>query len=165
MPTTTTEQNHAQQNAAAHVETIAALYAIREWADTDEPASELPWEARRMLRELTDRGDDLSPCGDDRSGLRERVETEAREQALSVETRGPWLSLGETAEGPDEWRILLSTGGPALRLCGEFDRWGNASNPVLQWQDWGTPWTDHPTTSGEDEALSWFASLLVWAES
>lgn len=50
--------------------------------------------------------------------------------------------------------VLLSTGGPALRIIGGLDEYGQPNEPRLQWQDWGTPWTDHHISEeSEREAL------------
>lgn len=157
---------HAEQNARGHLEEIAQLWRLAEWAQDDEPAADLAWPDRARLRELTDKGTDLSPFASrrGRDDLREKIEELAREQALSAEVRDAWRAPGERAEegeSPEEWRILLTWGGPALRLRGDFNQHGEPCSPVLECQDWGTPWIEQETTSEEDEALSWFAGLLL----
>lgn len=76
------------------------------------------------------------------------------EAPLSVRVRGGWYSpAGDGDRGsPEEFEILLTTGGPALRIIGELDQWCQPERPRLQWQDWGTPWTDFLDTSEEDDA-------------
>lgn len=53
--------------------------------------------------------------------------------------------FGERIDGEwqaDRFELLLTTGGPAVRIMGELDD----SEPTRAWlevQDWGTPWTDY----------------------
>jgi len=64
------------------------------------------------------------------------------QDALSVEVRSGWHSMGETLEAA-EFCILLCTGGPAVRIVGDLDEHGTPSRPRLEYQDWGTPWTEY----------------------
>jgi hypothetical protein len=81
---------------------------------------------------------------------RENAEQQIQEGPLSVMVRDGWhMPGGDTCEGPEEYEILLSTGGPALRLYGKI---GDHNEPVtaeLQAQDWGTPWTCVPDCDEE----------------
>ena len=65
------------------------------------------------------------------------------ESALSVEVRSGWYFPGSEIQdtAPLEYKILLTTGGPALRIIGELDQYGEPETARLEWQDWGTPWT------------------------
>jgi hypothetical protein len=58
--------------------------------------------------------------------------------------------------------ILISTGGPALRMIGRLEGFEPAS-ARLQHQDWGTPWTDY-IQPGSSDALIWYASQFYWGE-
>lgn len=73
-------------------------------------------------------------------------EDEARqtiqEDALSVEVRSGWQSAGETLT-PSEFAILLCTGGPAVRIRGELNEYNEPDRAWLEYQDWGTPWTQY----------------------
>lgn len=72
-------------------------------------------------------------------------EDDAREQieqdALSVEIRSDWYTPGEESE-PAEYKILLCTGGPAVRIIGELDQYNQPATARLQYKDWFTPWTE-----------------------
>lgn len=74
---------------------------------------------------------------------REDAEQRIQEDALSVEVRSGWYWPFDTesARQPEEFCILLSTGGPASRIRGELDAHGEPDRAWLEVQDWGTPWT------------------------
>jgi len=73
---------------------------------------------------------------------------------LNVEVRSGWYSPGSEgpAVQPTEFRILLCWGGPACRIIGDLDN-GQPEKPRLEYQDWGTPWTEYSLTEEEEEAL------------
>jgi hypothetical protein len=83
------------------------------------------------------------------------------ERPLSVEVRSGWLPIScDTDFKPDEYRILLCTGGPAVQITGDCDDFGGPLTARLQHQDWGTPWTDH--REGVDEqVLIQFAGFFL----
>lgn len=78
---------------------------------------------------------------------REAAQQEVQESILEIKTRSGWHNPGEQSED-EEFFILLSTGGPALRIVGDLYR-GEPSDVRMQWQDWGTPWTPMPITREE----------------
>jgi len=47
-------------------------------------------------------------------------------------------------EQPDEYELLLTTGGPALRIWGTLNEHCEPERAELQMQDWGTPWGRYP---------------------
>lgn len=113
----------------------------------------LAWFA--LIVEMVDqvRAGEASPAGPDNRGedavdARERI----TESALSVEVRSPWYAPGEGVRrmgtdsvyplAPAEYCILLSTGGPALRLMGDLSEHGEPESARLEAQDWGTPRTE-----------------------
>lgn len=74
--------------------------------------------------------------------------------------RGDWHQPGQTSEElPDEYEILLSTGGPALRILGKIGDHCEPSTAELQVQDWGTPWTRY---SASEETLLEFAQCFYF---
>lgn len=70
------------------------------------------------------------------------------ESVLSVEVRSGWYSPagGNADSAPAEFRILLTTGGPACQLVGELNEHGEPETARLEHQDWGTPWTMLPAS-------------------
>ena len=129
MSTAAKERNHAEENAAAWLQSIEQMMQRLETAQ--EQAVTGPDETDAVL-------------------------TEIQESPLSVQVRGGWHRPGEAdTEGPYEYEILLSTGGPALRIIGQIGDHNEPSSAELQWQDWGTPWTRFPAPE---------ATLLTFAQ-
>jgi len=95
--------------------------------------------------------------------VRESAVDEIFNSPLSVTVREGWKTVGGQSE-LEEFQILLSTGGPALRIVGDIGAYGVAQNPVLEWQDWGTPWTEYVTTEEEDEALLGYCQQFYFGE-
>lgn len=79
---------------------------------------------------------------------RENAERTIDESVLSVLVRNGWRDPShQTPEDVDaeEYEILLSTGGPALRVWGKLNGHAEPRSAELQMQDWRTPWTRYPT--------------------
>jgi hypothetical protein len=91
----------------------------------------------------------------------EQAETTIQEGVLSVETRGDWAPTGHPHDSlPTDYRILLGTGGPAVRMIGELDRYQEPKTAVLQAQDWFTPWVDFE--GADEEVLLDFARCFYF---
>ena len=131
---------HAIQNAKNWLETIV------EWANALE-ADVFPTKIEGETFE-------------DADTLRERV----LEAPLSVQVRDGWRDPYGKSDGSEEFMILLSTGGPALRVIGELDHRRCPDDSRLEWQDWGEPWTKLETTNEEDNALRVFVEQFNYGE-
>jgi len=82
---------------------------------------------------------------------------------LSVLVRSDsWYSPGEAPPEPDEYEILLCTGGPAVRIIGDLDCNNQPKNARMEFQDWGTSWEYYGTTSDEDKALLAYAQVFCF---
>ena len=92
----------------------------------------------------------------DPDALREALQ----DYALSVRVRGGWHTSGDDRGAPVEYEILLTTGGPALRIRGDLGELGNPTSARLEYQDCGTPWAAIAMSSDEADALLKFASLF-----
>lgn len=104
------------------------------WAELCEANIALSDWREANSEELAQLESNAGDC-EDEDEARQRIQ----EDALSVEVRSDWTAPGETLE-PSEFCILLCTGGPAVRILGELDN-GSPSRAWLEYQDWGTPWT------------------------
>ncbi len=87
------------------------------------------------------------------------------DSVLSVQVRGGWYTPGhmtaERACSPEEYEILLSTGGPALRIVGRLNQYCEPESAELQMQDWGTPWTRY---AAPEATLLLFAQQFYFGE-
>ena len=157
--TTTTDLSSAEINGRGWIETIAAAYEAHQFCCCEGEGRSLSREAKAALKA---KGYD----GTNHDTIAGWIEDEMREAPLSVEIRSGWREPGDGASmDPDEFRILLSTGGPALRIMGELDRC-EPSRCWLEIQDWGTLWTRmHCRYEYEIDGLRWFASLFYYGES
>ncbi|KQV99950.1 hypothetical protein [Rhizobacter sp. Root1221] len=68
---------------------------------------------------------------------REDAERAIDEDPLSVEVRSGWGSPGDSLD-PEEYRIVLCTGGPHVELVGDLDHHGEPCSVRVQYRDWGT---------------------------
>ena len=99
------------------------------------------------------------------AALREDEDTDrAREaileDALSVLVRSGWHTPGDDTGQPEEFEILLCTGGPAVRLTSSLDNHGQPDSVSMQVQDWFQPWTGFdPAADDEEEDV-----LLAYAQ-
>lgn len=80
----------------------------------------------------------------------EDAERRIAEDPLQVLVRCDWFCPGssDSRAEPTEFEILLTTGGPAVRIRGELDN-SQPTRAYLQVQDWGTPWTDYLEADGD----------------
>jgi hypothetical protein len=93
---------------------------------------------------------------------RESAEQTIHESVLSVMVRDGWHAPGQLCEdGAEEYEILLTTGGPALRIYGKLDRWYQPESAALEMQDWFLPWERFDC---DEETLVAFASKFYFGE-
>jgi hypothetical protein len=164
-----TDQNHAREQAATQylgiVEMLAAL-------DCDYDRLEELREERADLE--TDVADSMAEAGDgaaidaleqwDIENAEELAQLTAdagdctsqddaseriQEDPLEVQVRSDWHLPGETDVTPSDFYVLLCTGGPAVRIMGELDEHGQPCRAWLEYQDWGTPWTQYFDADGD----------------
>lgn len=128
-----------------------AFHGAATWADENPEDAE---ELAQLERAVTVEGEEMSE--DD---IRQRIE----ESPLSVEVRSGWHAPGEPGED-DEFMILLSTGGPALRIMGEFGQYHEPARAWLEYQDWGTPWTEKVTVGEDNAALLAFCRVFYFGD-
>ena len=77
------------------------------------------------------------------------------ETPLSVEVRSGWHAVGDDAGEPEEFRIVLCTGGPHVELTGDI---GDTVRVVFR--DWGESGEYYPDAD-ERSALEIFVSMLI----
>ena len=89
---------------------------------------------------------------------RERIQ----EDALEVTVRSDWHDPGTSDDEATEFCILLTTGGPAVRIMGELQD-GQPCRAWLEVQDWGTSWT-HYREEGLGDVLLAYAGCFYFGE-
>ena len=135
----TKEKNHALQNAIGHIESIVEDYENFNYIES------------------------LNVTCDEDYKKQEEIKESILNSALSVEFRSGWTSNPNELE-IQEFKILLTWGGPALRVIGELNQYKEPENVKMQYQDWGTCWTDFEITENQQEALNWFCNCFYFGE-
>ena len=91
-------------------------------------------------------------------------EERIREDPLSVEVRSGWEQSAADLRAV-EYMILLCTGGPAARIIGKLDEYGQPETAQIEYQDWFTPWVSYADISSEeDEGLLTYARQFYYRE-
>jgi DNA repair exonuclease SbcCD ATPase subunit len=122
------------------------------WEEKIEELAEWDADNGEEYQELREAAGDCA----DQDEARERIQ----EDALSVEVRSDWTTLGKPLEA-SEYCILLCTGGPAARIVGDLGR-GEPTSARLEYQDWGTPWTEF--VNCERDTLLSYARCFYFGE-
>lgn len=131
------ERNHAREQAAAHLSSI--IDAVGRYNRAYDVIS---YAAEAVQETLED------------------AEQTILEMPLSILYRTGWAPHGGDDWEPEEFEILLSTGGPAVRIVGDIDSGGEPSDARLEYQDWGTPWTEYLPAREYGDTLDRFAAVL-----
>jgi hypothetical protein len=145
------ELTSAEFNAKAHADEIASVFEAHQFCAEEGEGRHLSPEAKAVLKYH-------EYDGTNHTEVAEAIEVSCQETALSVDVRSGWGTPGELE--PEEFQILLSTGGPALRIIGDLQS-NEPSCARLEFQDWGTPWTQW-RRDVDHEALDWFCSLFYF---
>ena len=135
----TKEKNYALQNAIGHIESIVKDYEKLSYLES------------------------LNPTTIEQEEEIEQTKESILNSVLSIQVRSGWTSLNESFE-PQEFNILLSWGGPSLRIIGDLNEYKEPENPVLQFQDWFTKWEDLKINSQQYDALVWYCSQFYFGE-
>jgi len=135
----TKEKNHALDNAIGHIKSIVEDYEKLSYLER------------------------LNPTTIEQEEEIEQTKESILNSALSVEFRSGWTSNPNELE-IEEFKILLTWGGPALRIIGDLNQYKEPENVKMQYQDWGTLWTDFEITENQQEALDWFCNCFYFGE-
>ena len=159
---TTQDNNHAKEQAEAQLASIRQMMAAAsldweeleelrdQYADAVENCEEIPDELRDTLEELEEQAGEYAS--------QEEAEEAIYNNPLDIQYRSGWASSAEDLE-PEEFSILLCTGGPAVRIVGELGNHGEPCRAWLEFQDWGTPWT--MLFDGQSDALEYAQRVIV----
>jgi hypothetical protein len=123
-------------------------------------------QARAQLESVIEMAEALQAAmdvGDD--DALEDAERRIQEDALSVELRRDWYIPGSSEDpAATHFRVLLCTGGPAVQIYGSLTEHAEPDVVFLQYQDWGTGWTDYPITGKQGDAIKLYLSRFYFGE-
>lgn len=140
------EKNHARDNAKSWMAHIRKALSTIDKLD----------RGRYPLRDTADFDGEQLTAED----IRDRL----MESPLSVEVRSGWRpAASRDTDAPEEYLILLTTGGPALRVIGTLEH-GSPADATLEYQDWGTPWTAYQVEELDEKRLVEFACLFYYGD-
>lgn len=141
------EEDNALTNARSWAENIVEFYHAHQKLDNILDADEV----------IKIDGEEI----EDEDALRDKIQ----ESALSIEVREPWHTPNDPAASPDEYQILLTTGGPALRISGDLGKYNTPESYELEYQNWGTGWTRFTEKIEDlDDALEYFTGCFYYGE-
>jgi hypothetical protein len=167
------EQNHAEEQAKAQLESIKEMVAnLTRWT-----AQNIPDDVVRDVLHLTpkhkiDEQDKEAAAAEMnntetelRDEIREEAEQTIHEDALSVEVRSDWYTLDQDSDKkPAFYRILLCWGGPACQVVGDLSEHGEPETAKIEYQDWGTRWTEYRLNKEEEETVLTYARCFYYGE-
>lgn len=137
----------AMESIAEMVTAMQCDYERLEELQETDPINDEEREELATLR------DDAGECTSEEEAL-ERIQ----EDPLSLQVRSEWVSLGDKMK-PEEFELLLGTGGPAVRIIGDIDD-GEPCSPRLEVQDWGKAWTEY--RMADTEALEAYCAVFCF---
>jgi len=144
----------AKNNAIAHLRTIKEIItALNEVEELEAHIDTTKFETEGVTV-LYD-GEDCS-----REDILDIIHT----MPLSIMIRNDWHTPFENTNKPEEFTILLSTGGPACQIYGELNEYFYPCNVKIQYQDWFTPWIDLETSEEDDDILEQFCQQFYFGE-
>lgn len=155
------DNDRAQDQARAQLASIQEMLAAAsldwdeleelrdQYAEAVENCEEIPDELRDTLEELEEAAGDYES--------QEDAERAIFENPLDISYRSGWTSSPEDMN-PEEFQILLCTGGPAVRIMGEIGEHGQPCRAWFEYQDWGTPWT--MLIDGQSDALDYAQRVI-----
>ncbi len=108
--------------------------------NTLNETGECAFEAIREMVEALTRQFPGDPSQREIDEAREAAEQLIHKDPLSIQVRSDWHTPGQPPGTPQEYEILLSTGGPATRIIGKLNQYCEPETAELQVQDWFVPW-------------------------
>ena len=156
------KENHAKEQAISKFESIVGLIdRLRHTQECSDVECDHPNEiiADELEIKLSEVDDDARIEYHDEEEARQRIE----EFPLDVEVRSTWHHPGDE-DPPREFMILLCTGGPAVRITGDLDAYGEPVTARIEYQDWFTHWEQLPNNREREYYLLNFARCFYFGE-
>lgn len=164
--------DNSYRQAAAQMDSIAARVAalecewerleeLREERDSwNEDARPEPWSTTHL-----EEAEELEELEAQAGGWesRDEVEEAVQNDPLEVTVRSGWYSPGDSP-APEEFSILLCTGGPAVRIRGELGRHNEPERAWIEHQDWFEPWQEYHGDNVDQEALLTYCQQFYFGD-
>lgn len=83
---------------------------------------------------------------------------------LSLRVRSDWHDPSGESGSPFEFEILLSWGGPSVRLYGILSEYMEPMEVWIEHQDWGLPWRRLPATPDVRAKLLQYSKLFWFGD-
>jgi hypothetical protein len=153
------KEDHGRDQAAASMKNIRKMIDRLEHARRcDDIQCDLPDE------EILDGLDVYSKSATEEHREQYHDEDNALQQILeyplSVQFRSDWHNPDEKPEDA-EFEILLTTGGPAVKIVGDLNSDGEPCRAWLEYQDWFVPWKEYFGEMRDSRYLLEFAQELI----
>ena len=148
--------SYAIDNAKAHLKDFCLWDAAAD-ACIDEQVPEDQKVVRFLRDECDFDGTNWAEC-------LERIDQLCTDSALCAEVRSGWYDICRTGKTlyPDEFRITLTIGGPALWITGTLDDCALPGDVKLIYADQTTPPTELSVSETERDALLWYAAKFYF---
>lgn len=86
------------------------------------------------------------------------------EDPLSVEVLYGWRNAGSSPGNPEEYRIVLTTGGPHIEIRGKLNVHNLPATASLIFQGWFEPEIMYPESEEDEKILLEYASQFYYGE-
>jgi len=91
---------------------------------------------------------------------------ESKPEPLSILVRDDWrIPHTNARKSAVEYELLMTTGGPAARIVGDLNDYGDVTSATIQCQDWFTKWATVALNEKQNEALLAYAASFYFAEN
>jgi hypothetical protein len=145
-------------NAEQHEQQARSIMRVRGAMNDAEQ------QAKSQVESIVEMIDALRKAESDSE--REAAQTAIYEDPLEVEVRGDWHAVGAQPCGATEFKVLLCTGGPAVRILGVLNKYDEPEHATVLYQDWFTAWeTLTGLTDAENEAVIEYCRQFYFAEA
>lgn len=160
--TDTTTDDRAKQQAMAQMANIEVLVHRLQHVEDCKNDHTCTLDDGTLTAALDYGRNDHVKAREDYHDYEKTMET-IQDDPIHVEVRSGWHIPGaEIDSHNEEYNILFCTGGPAVRIIGGLDEYNEPQSATLEYQDWGTPWTE--LKEANEDTLLQYANCFYFGE-